>query len=190
MTVEAGDTALIGNGTLGIGATTGDGGLAGAGIRCDQRDHRHDPSLHLEHAGGHFECHRGRNRDRRGDRHVDNRYGGGRDRSAAKGTAVGAAISYNLVQNTISAYIDDSIVTTGGDLDVTSKSSPELIAIAAGVAGTGEGVAAGGSITVNSIANDVDSHIDDSTVQTQGSVSVLAIESALMVVVAGAGDQR
>ena len=75
---------------------------------------------------------------------------------------------------------------TGGSLDVSATSSPVLIAVAVGAAGTGEGLALGGSITVNSIANNVDAHISDSTVTAEDSVSILALESAVMVVVAGA----
>src|SRR5208282_5109710 len=87
---------------------------------------------------------------------------------ASEGAAVGAAISYNLIQNSILAYVDDSTVTTGGDLDLSGTSSPILVAIAVGAAGSGDGFALGGSITVNSIANDVDTHISDSTIDAQG----------------------
>ena len=106
---------------------------------------------------------------------------------ASERAAAGAAISYNLIQNTVQAYIDNATVTAAALVGVTATSSPVLIAATVGAAGTGEGFAAGGTVTVNSIANDVDAHISDSTVTaTGGSVSVIAVESAIMVVVAGA----
>ena len=47
--------------------------------------------------------------------------------------SVGAAASYNLINNTIEAYIDDSTVkANGGSMTVSATSSPMLIALAAG----------------------------------------------------------
>ena len=55
-----------------------------------------------------------------------------------------------------------------------------------GAAGTGDGFALGGSVTVNLIDNDVDAHISNSTVSApEGSVDLQAFESAVMAVLAG-----
>ena len=101
--------------------------------------------------------------------------------------AVGAAASYNLINNTITADIDDSIVhANGGALTVSALSSPMLIALAAGGAGADQ-VGIAGSITVNSVVNTVSAYIADSSdVSSSGDLAVLASESALMVGVAGA----
>ena len=186
VTVTATDTAVIGSATIGVGVTTGDGGLAGAGsVSINQITDTTD--AHISNtldttssvtAGGTVTV-------TAKDTSTIGSVAGG-VAGASEGAAVGAAISYNLIQNSILAYVDDSTVTTGGDLDLSATSSPVLVAVAVGAAGTGSGFALGGSITVNAIANDVDTHISDSTVDAHGSVSLMAIESAVMVVVAGA----
>ena len=165
MTVTATDTAVIGSGTLGVGVTTGDGGLAGAGsVSINEITDTTDAYISntLQSTGSSVTA-GGTVTVTATDSSTIGSVAGG-VAGASEGAAVGAAISYNLIQNSILAYIDDSTVTTGGDLDLSATSSPVLIAIAVGAAGTGEGFALGGSITVNSIANDVDTHISDSTV--------------------------
>ena len=97
---------------------------------------------------------------------------------AGGGTAaVGAAVGYNLIANTIPSYIDGSTVdSTGSTLTVSSDSAPFLVSMAVGGAGA-DMLAIGGSVTVNSIANDVDSHISGgSNVSAAGNASVLANE--------------
>ena len=100
--------------------------------------------------------------------------------------AVGAAASYNLINNTIEAYISNSTVkANGGTFTVSATSTPKLIAVAAG--GTdADKVAIGGSVTVNSVANTVTADIDSSTVSSSGDLSVTASEDAMEVVIAGA----
>ena len=101
------------------------------------------------------------------------------------GAAVGAAISYNLITNTIEAYVNGSSVTSmHGGLDVSATSAPVLVAVAVGAAG-GDAFALGGSLTINSIANTLDAHISNSTVNVPASVDVSASESAVMVVLSG-----
>ena len=186
VTVQASDTALIGAATIGIGATTGSGGLAGAGsVSINEITDTTLAYISNAEMTGSSVSAGGAMTVKATDTSTIGTGAGG-VAGSAQGTAVGAAISYNLIQNSIAAYIDDSTVNSGGDLELLATSSPELIAIAVGAAGTGDGLALGGSITVNSVANDVDAHIDDSTVTAGGSVSVLAIESAIMEVDAAA----
>ncbi len=189
VTVDATDTALIGSGTIGIAATTGSGGLAGSGS-ISVNEIQDVTSAFISDdipmgatsniasssvtAGGTVTV-------TATDTSTIGSVAGG-----IAGASQGAAVSYNLIQNSITAYVDHSTVMTGGDLDVTATSMPLLVAVAVGGAGTGDGFALGGSITVNSIANNVDAHISDSTVVAEDSVSALALESAIMVVVAGA----
>lgn len=102
--------------------------------------------------------------------------------------AVGAAVSYNLISNAVTAFIDSSTVTSAA-LSVAATSEPLLVAIALGGAGA-QSFALGGSLTVNSIANTVDAHVAGTTgssaISTGGDVSVTAAEKASMYVIAGA----
>lgn len=104
---------------------------------------------------------------------------------------VGAAVSYNLITNTIQAYLDDSTVTVNGEdengvsLAVSAVSSPMLITMAAGLDGAGS-VSIGGSIAINSVSNTVLAAIRaGSSATTDKDLEVSATESALLVVVAG-----
>ncbi|MGA2700304.1 MAG: hypothetical protein ABSH35_04325 [Isosphaeraceae bacterium] len=186
VTVTATDTALIGSATIGVGVTTGSGGLAGAGsVSINEITDTTDAHISNMLNTSSSVTSGGSTTVKATDHSTIGSVAGG-VAGASEGAAIGAAISYNLIQNSILAYVDDSTVTTGGDLDLSGTSSPILVAIAVGAAGSGEGFALGGSITVNSIANDVDTHISDSTVDaSSGSVNLQAVESAVMVVLAG-----
>ncbi|MCA9167540.1 MAG: hypothetical protein KDB23_07715, partial [Planctomycetales bacterium] len=108
---------------------------------------------------------------------------------AFRGTAVGASVSYNLISNQIDSYIEDVTVDAHGtdaDLTLFSNSNSTLVSVALGVAGSGGNAAIGGSLTVNSIANSVDSHIkNSSSIEATGDISVQAITSDTLVAVAG-----
>jgi hypothetical protein len=106
---------------------------------------------------------------------------------AQKGAAaVGAAVSYNLIDNSIQAYIADSAVrANGGSLTVSAVSTPTLIAVAVG-GSDADNVAIGGSVTINSITNTVEAYLKNATVFARGDLNVTATESALLVAVAGA----
>ncbi len=99
--------------------------------------------------------------------------------------AVGAAVSYNLVHNSVLAYVDDSTVQSGGTMTVSADSNPLLVAVAIGGA-TADTCALGGSVTINSVANTVAAYIEGSTITTGGDLDVTAAEAAHEVVVAGA----
>ena len=101
--------------------------------------------------------------------------------------AVGAAVSYNLVHNSVLAYVDDSTVQSGGTMTVSADSNPLLVAVAVGGA-TADKCAIGGSVTINSVANMVAAYIENSTITTTagGDLDVTAAEAAHEVVVAGA----
>src|SRR5262249_25897009 len=104
---------------------------------------------------------------------------------SSSGAAAGAAIGYNIITNTIRAYIEGSTVTaTLGNVNVAATSNPTLVSITVGGAG-GENFTFGGSLSINSIANDVDAHIDDSTVTADDNLNVSAYEEPIMVVLAG-----
>ncbi|MCO6453768.1 MAG: hypothetical protein J5I93_00495, partial [Pirellulaceae bacterium] len=100
--------------------------------------------------------------------------------------AIGAAVGYNLIDNTILAYVDGSTVSAaGGSLAVSVSSSPTLISVAAGGAGA-DNLAFGGSVTVNSITNTLAAYVNDATVGAAGDLIVTADESAMLIAVAGA----
>lgn len=102
--------------------------------------------------------------------------------------AVGAALSYNLIQNSIEAYIDHVSVEALGtsSVDISATSTSLLIALALAGAGA-QGFALGGSITVNSVANGADAHILGATVKAPGgNVSVISGDQSTLFVVAGA----
>ena len=95
------------------------------------------------------------------------------------------AITYNLIQNAIRAYIEKSSIDTNGQLEVSSVSSPAVVTVAVGAAG-GPTAALGGSVSVNSIANNLDSHIAaSSNVHAVGDIAVTSSQSAPMVALAG-----
>lgn len=107
-------------------------------------------------------------------------------------SGVGAALSYNMITNSIAAFVMSSKVATDSTLTVSALSSPMMIALALG-GGGGQGFSLGGSLTVNSISNLVDAHISGtsaarSDIDADGDVLVTARESAAMYVLAGAGS--
>ena len=184
MTVQATDTAVIGSATLGVGVTTGDGGLAGAGsVSINQINDTTDAHISNTQDTGSSVTAGGTVTVKATDTSTIGSVAGG-VAGASEGTAVGAAISYNLIQNTILAYVDDSTVTRPGATSTSrARPAPCWSPSPSAQPGAATGFALGGSITVNSIANDVDTHISDSTVYADdGSVSLLAVESAVMVV--------
>jgi hypothetical protein len=108
---------------------------------------------------------------------------------ASKGdAALGAAISYNLIQNQIDCYIEDATVRANGadsSIDLSATSDALLAALAVGGAGA-KGFAFGGSLTVNSIANTLDAHIANTPdVYAGEDISLTASESDRFLVIAG-----
>ena len=106
--------------------------------------------------------------------------------------AIGAALSYNRVSNSIVAHIDDATVdSTGGSVDVSATSSPLLVGIgAAGVGSSGGGIDGAGTVDINSIANTVDADIELAEVTAAVNVDVVASEASALYAVslAGAGS--
>ncbi len=100
-------------------------------------------------------------------------------------TGLGAAIGYDLLQNTIGASAENVRLQTPGLVTITAQSSPTLVGVTAGFS-AGETGAFGGSVSVNSIADDVDAHISaGSDVESGGDLTVSGSQSASLVAVAG-----
>ena len=106
---------------------------------------------------------------------------------SVSGPAVGLAVAYNLIQNTVSAYTEDADVKSQGDITFDADSSPAIIGVAAGIAGGAGDIAGAGSVAINSIVGAVDAHIaGGATVQAAGDITIVAAQSAAMVSVSGA----
>ena len=93
----------------------------------------------------------------------------------AKNVGFGAAVAYNAVENTVSAYLDSSGLATTGSLSLTADSASLIETISAGVGG-GKDVGLTGSVTLNSIANTVDAHIGNGSVVQASDISLFASE--------------
>ncbi len=100
-------------------------------------------------------------------------------------TGLGAAIGYDLIQNSITATAENVRLQTPGSVTITAQSSPTLVGVTAGFS-AGETGAFGGSVSVNSIADDVDAHISaGSDVEAGGDITISGSQSASLVAVAG-----
>ena len=119
------------------------------------------------------------------------------EESGAAAGAGGAALAFNNIDNSISAYLDNITVTAPGNVSVTSQSSADIGAYAiggavAGAQGGGSGgssaLAGAGAVTINTIDKDVLASIKDgSSVTTTGSgtVTVSATDQSTINAVAG-----
>jgi hypothetical protein len=110
------------------------------------------------------------------------------------GAAVNATIGVNDIRNTVTAGIDGAKVdSTAGNVAVTATENARDINVAFGGAASSSGIAVGGSFAVNTIKNTVDAHVKAlavspftaSTVTANGSVSVLAKDTASIATLAG-----
>ncbi|MHB1566868.1 MAG: leukotoxin LktA family filamentous adhesin [Acidiferrobacter sp.] len=70
----------------------------------------------------------------------------------SKGVAAGAAVSYNSINNTTSAAVDEAQVTMAGDATQTASNSAAVDTLAAAGVGS-QGVALGGAISANVLTN-------------------------------------
>ena len=97
--------------------------------------------------------------------------------AASGGAAAGAAMSANVITNTINAAVKDSTLETDGDLDISAESSSVIRTLGVGVSGSGGG-AFQFTAMGNTIANSVESVIDDSMVSAGGNISLSASDEA------------
>ena len=108
-----------------------------------------------------------------------------------RGAGVGVAISYTLVSDAVSAFIDSSTVdSVDSGLTLSATSTPMVVAIGAAGGGSTDSIGGAGTIAINSIANEVAAYISGSTITTFGDLSVTASESATLYAfgLAGAGS--
>ncbi len=99
---------------------------------------------------------------------------------AAGGVGVGVALSANVIVNSTEAQISGSTITGDSSLSVLSESSSVIRALALNV-GAG-GVAVNVGVLGNLVTSDVRSAITDSTVTTDGDISVSAQDLAPSII--------
>ncbi len=112
--------------------------------------------------------------------------------SLNNGVAINASVGVNDIRNTVTAYVEGAKVqSSAGDVTVSAAETARDVNIVIGGAGTGEGVAFGGSFAINFIKNTVDAHIKSnavsgaSDVDADGSISVQAHDDAAIATLAG-----
>ncbi|MBS0265303.1 MAG: M10 family metallopeptidase C-terminal domain-containing protein, partial [Planctomycetes bacterium] len=99
---------------------------------------------------------------------------------------IGVAITYSRLSDAASAVISGSTVKVDtGAVKVLAKSTPVLVAVGAAGAGSKDSAGGAGALTINSISNTVDAHINaiSDVSATLGDVSVNASEAATLVAV-------
>ncbi len=118
--------------------------------------------------------------------------GAGEVSIATSGSAVGAAIALNSIDNKVKAYIDDSTVNSSGEVDVTASSAETILAIAIGVGGAASNGAFSASLVGSGAGNTVTDSTealieDNSSVTTTGGADVVITATDSITLTAGAG---
>ena len=104
--------------------------------------------------------------------------------SVAGATGIGAAVSYNEIANTITAYISSSNVnSTGGSVYINAVSTPTIDTSCAGLSGGLAGIA--GSVAVNVLQSGVTAYIVGSIVNAFANILVSAQSTDILQVIAG-----
>ncbi|NOY98599.1 MAG: hypothetical protein GXP40_05255, partial [Chloroflexi bacterium] len=103
--------------------------------------------------------------------------------SLSWGAAIGAALSTNLIYNTLEAYISGSTVSGS---QILTKAIFTAVIKALAVGGTGaQYFAAGGSVTLNEIASTIKAYFDIANVSTTGQLSLMATDHPTIESLAG-----
>ncbi|MCJ7824853.1 MAG: hypothetical protein MUP44_08130, partial [Anaerolineales bacterium] len=191
LTLDASSEGLIRGITVGVAASTSSGSFAGAGsLSINKISNLIDAHI-LKTIDGTSTISIGGNLGlKAADKSQIVSISGGV--AGSHGKAVGAAISYNLIQNRVFATIEGAEVVVGDPLNwedesiaLSATSSASLIAFAVGGAAA-QDFAFGGSLSVNAIANTLDAHITETPhVSATGDIILTASGSNKMLVVAG-----
>jgi hypothetical protein len=94
------------------------------------------------------------------------------------GIGLGLSVTINDIDNDVLAIIDDSDITSGGDVTLIATSTATIdaiafgaaVAVAAGSDGTGVAVGATGTVAENSITNTIRAAIEDSDTTSPNSI--------------------
>ena len=95
--------------------------------------------------------------------------------SVSEGAGVGISAIYNTIKNTLKAYIYNSNVDAGDNVNIHATSDKSIDAKAAGGSVSGS-VSAAGAVVINNIEDSVKSYISKSDISTQNSLSLLAYD--------------
>jgi filamentous hemagglutinin family protein len=112
--------------------------------------------------------------------------------SGSKGSAIGAAISANVIGHTVEAISDTSDLTSGGGgIEIAARSGADINTLAAAVGISGN-ASINGSVTVNDIGNTIRARADGTELNAGfGTIDILAEKgteiSSLAGTIAGSG---
>lgn len=113
---------------------------------------------------------------------------------AAKGSAVAGQISLNWVDNTTDAHVKGGSLEAGKATTISAKDQGTIDSYtgAVAVSGGGNGAAVGASIAANLIEGETTSSLEDTTVNSDGALSVTADETSQIqsIVAAGAASGK
>ena len=99
--------------------------------------------------------------------------------------AVGAAAGYNDVSNSFSAVIDGSTVTaTTGPVALSSNTNAVIKSLTVGGSGAGT-FALGGSVSINSISNTLDTHVSNGANVTGAGIGISSADNSTIQTIAG-----
>ena len=108
--------------------------------------------------------------------------------AASLGGALSPAVSINTIGNDVTVAIDDSTVSTGGNIALAAQSMPTIRSFAAGVVISG-GLSGQASVSSNTIKNTIDAEISGSTVTSSaGNVTVAASDAEPATVTTASND--
>ncbi|MBD2516808.1 DUF4347 domain-containing protein [Nostoc sp. FACHB-973] len=118
--------------------------------------------------------------------------------SAGISLAVGASLANNTIDNTVEAYVDNSTVTTPGNVELSATSTADVDVLAlAGAGSVGLGGSAGGALagagvgSYNKIDNAIAASIRNSsnvTTTNNGTVKLTATDTSIINANAGGGS--
>jgi hypothetical protein len=104
---------------------------------------------------------------------------------------VGAALSVNVISDTVKAYLQDTVdFVAPGQLSIRATTGGTIGSATVGVAGSGSGTGFAGSLSVNVISNTTQAYIGTTTihaavVSAAGNIEVKAADTSLIVGIAG-----
>ena len=87
--------------------------------------------------------------------------------------AIGAGVSLNEIESSLSTSVTDSQITSGRDVSVTGSNEANIKSVAVGGVGAAS-FALGGGVATNEIQNDIDANITGATIDTARHVEVSA----------------
>ncbi len=107
--------------------------------------------------------------------------------SGASAASIGASVLYNVIKNTLLSYLNNTDISTNGNMIVRAKSDKTIQAISVGGAGAGD-VSLAGSVVINTIKNHTSSYISGTQANIGGTLSLSAIDNSAISNYGGTGS--